>query len=152
MRKEIFLAIVAKLSAVVDEENQPIFKHFDLWNQQVEFIEQEDIFGMPAVFVEFGTINWRNLSGGSQEATCNVTLHVLTEWASSAASGAPFQSDALALFDLLDRINKELNGLQEGPTNRYFSSMRRVQSDTNHNHDNICESLETFTVRIFEQI
>lgn len=152
MRKEIFLAIVAKLSQALDDQEQPIFKHFDLWNQQIEFIEQEAMFDMPAVFVEFGKITWRNLSGGSQEASCNVILHVITPWSSSAASGSPFQSDALALFDLLDLINKELNGLQGGPTNRYFCSMRRVESDTNHNHEDICESLETFSVRIFEQI
>lgn len=151
MRKEIFLAIVAKLSAALDDQDQPIFKHFDLWNQQIEFIEQEAMFDMPAVFIEFDKIVWRKLGGG-QEASPNIILHVITKWNTSAASGSPFQSDALALFDLLGRLNKELADLGSGTKEHYFSGMKRVESDTNHNHEEVCESLETFNVRIYEEI
>ena len=48
MRKELFNAIKAKLAADVPE-----VKHVDLWNHNVEFIEQEEGWERPAVFVEF---------------------------------------------------------------------------------------------------
>lgn len=45
-------------------------RHIGLWNRQVEFIEQEEHFPMPAVFVEFG-----KMSGGtSREAYKTLTL------------------------------------------------------------------------------
>ena len=53
MRKELFNALKTKLTNDVPE-----VKHIDLWNHNVEFIEQEDGWERPAVFVEFATIEW----------------------------------------------------------------------------------------------
>lgn len=49
MRKELFNAIKEKLAIDV-----PAVKHVALWNHNVEFIEQEEGWARPAVFVEFG--------------------------------------------------------------------------------------------------
>ena len=49
MRKELFNAIKEKLAIDV-----PAVKHVALWNHNVEFIEQEDGWERPAVFVESG--------------------------------------------------------------------------------------------------
>ena len=51
MRKELFNAIKAKLASDVPE-----VQHIDLWNHNVEFVEQEEGWARPAVFVEFGKI------------------------------------------------------------------------------------------------
>ena len=53
MRKELFNAIKAKLASDVPE-----VQHIDLWNHNVEFVEQEEGWARPAVFVEFGKIEW----------------------------------------------------------------------------------------------
>ena len=53
MRKELYAAIVAKL-----KQDVPEVGHIDLWNHNVEFIEQEEVWSRPAVFVEIGTISW----------------------------------------------------------------------------------------------
>ena len=57
MRKELYAAIKAAVGKV------PEVKHIDLWNHNVEFIEQEDSWARPAVFVEFGPIALAALRG-----------------------------------------------------------------------------------------
>ena len=39
-------------------------KHIDLWNHNVEFIEQEENWERPAVFVEFCPIRWNAIVDG----------------------------------------------------------------------------------------
>ena len=48
---------MAHLRQVLQEE-VPEVKHVDLWNHNVEFIEQETPWERPAVFVEFGEVVW----------------------------------------------------------------------------------------------
>ena len=56
-------------------------RHVDIWNHNVEFIEQEEPFPMPAVFVEFAPIEWRYLKpGDNMHATAQLALHVVTQW------------------------------------------------------------------------
>lgn len=75
MRKELFNAIKTKLANDVPE-----VKHIDLWNHNVEFIEQEDGWERPAVFVEFATIEWAPFQGGMQRGKGNVSIHIVTDW------------------------------------------------------------------------
>ena len=74
MRKELYTAIktaMEKIEAV---------KHVDLWNHNVEFIEQEDSWARPAVFVELGPIAWQPYVGGGYRGEGCVRLHVVTDW------------------------------------------------------------------------
>ena len=82
MIRYLYLALEEKLLAITDEQEnpQPIFKHCDLWNRQVEFLEQETPFQTPAVFVEFTNIEWRTLGQHVQEADLTVRLHIVTPW------------------------------------------------------------------------
>lgn len=52
MRTELYLKIRERLEAT------GVIKHIDLWNHNVEFLEQEEAWARPAVFVEFGVITW----------------------------------------------------------------------------------------------
>ena len=80
-------------------------RHIGLWNRQVEFIEQEEHFSMPAVFVEFGKMSWRHQQGGLQDTDFTVGLHVLTAALPEGYDGEEFH------LDLLDKINRCLHGL-----------------------------------------
>lgn len=51
-RKEMYNMICQRLKAI------EVIKHIDLWNNNVAFIEQEDGWERPAVFVEFMPVNW----------------------------------------------------------------------------------------------
>lgn len=116
-------------------------KHIDLWNHNVEFIEQEEQWERPAVFVEFCPILWNAIRNGVEyRAEPVVNLHVVTDWQGSSASGSAFMEESLAVFDLLEEIHRVLTCM-EGET---FAEFDLVESRTNHNHDEIIENIETY--------
>ena len=45
---------------------EPVVKHVDLWNRNVEFIEDEDAWPRPAVFIEFEAVKWTTVVPGVQ--------------------------------------------------------------------------------------
>ena len=44
-----------------------VIKHVDLWNQNVAFIDEDEAWARPAVFVEFGPIAWDLYKGHRTE-------------------------------------------------------------------------------------
>lgn len=129
MRKELFNAIKAKLTSDVPE-----VKHIDLWNNNVEFIEQEAGWERPAVFVEFGEIIWSPYQGGSERGKGLVHIHLVTDWAEGGHDAA---------FDLSRAVHLAIDGLQgEG-----FNGMAIATTHTNHNHEEILESIDSYAVR-----
>lgn len=144
MRKQLYLAVIQRLKTITHPDGEPVLKHFDLWNQNIAFIEQESIFAMPAVFIEFTPVSWKSLGGGVQTANIVFHLHIITATPGSAADGSTFQPDALQLFDLLDDVNRTLSGFR----GEHFRQLQRVSSQTNHNHEELIESIETFSVNV----
>ena len=129
MRKELYNAVKAKLTSCVPE-----LRHMDLWNHNVEFIEQEDGWARPAVFVEFGRIEWSPYQGGSYRGRGSVMIHLVTDWAEGGYATA---------FDLSRKVHAALEGLcGEG-----FNGMALSATDTNHNHEEILESIDSYAVR-----
>ena len=79
VRKEIYEMIRERLKGLEG------VKHVDLWNHNVEFVEQEESWARPAVFVEFAPIQWSALVDGLEyRAEPEVRLHVVTDWAGGA--------------------------------------------------------------------
>ena len=147
MRKEIYLAIIDKLKTIVDADGIPKLKHFDLWNMNVEYIDQETVWEMPAVFIEFAPIQWKEAGNGCQQANVTIALHIATPYEGGASDGSVLQSDALSYFELLDEIHKALYGLKGSG----FGALKRVSSQTNHNHEEIIESIETFSCIVIDK-
>lgn len=58
MRKFLYLSLMERLKQLTDETGEPVIKTFDLWNEQVSFLEQEEAFETPAVFIEFRPVKW----------------------------------------------------------------------------------------------
>lgn len=144
MRKEIYLAVIERLKQITDAFGAPIIEHFDLWNQNVEFIEQETSFPMPAVFVEFEPIAWVPLQKGVQQGALTIRLHIVTEQNCTSEDGGLYQDKALDFLDLLDQINNKLSGMKADN----YDTFTRVSSATNHNHEQILESIEIFQSNI----
>lgn len=156
MRKELYKKICERLSSLyVNQDGVPavvrnmdapdgwyrLIRHIDLWNHNVEFIEQEEHWERPAVFVEFSPIAWHSLvPGGSYRAEPLVHLHVVTDWQGSCSAGSELQASSLEVFDLLDTIHKALSCL-EGET---FMAFDLVESRTCHNHEDLLEMIETY--------
>lgn len=136
MRKEIYRGIIEALAEV------PEVRHIDLWNRQVEFLEEESPFEMPAVFVEFGQVDWQQLAGPGLcwDGRGTVILHIVTPWAGSAASASPDLEMNLAAWDIPEKIHGKLEGL----FGDHFCRMTLSQTHTNHDHEDVVENIEVY--------
>lgn len=76
MRKELYKAIADRLFLIASDgsmidpeaEEQPerLIKYVDLWNHNVEFLDEEQPWARPAVFVEFTPIVWDVIKPGRE--------------------------------------------------------------------------------------
>lgn len=120
--------------ADVDDDRYPqAIKHIDLWNHNVEFIEQESAWERPAVFIEFVPFKWTAIVPGIEyRSTPLINLHVVTDWMTDRDVDA---------FRLLDEIHNLLAGM----SGDNFMELDIDGSSTNHNHEDIVENIETYT-------
>ena len=115
----------------------------------MEFIEQEESWARPAVFVEFRPIKWNAIVNGVEyRAEPEVALHVVTDWTGSVNDGSPFKEESLEVFDMLEEIHAAL-ACMEGET---FKEFDLVESDTNHNHEDIVENIEVYQCVAFKSL
>ena len=140
MRKQLYLDIKERLKTVTNEDETKLFQHFDLWNQQVEFIEQETPFDCPAVFVEFGQMNWQTFGNRVQGCDLTVRLHIVTEWHAGTADYSPTEQQALEFLDIIDRMVYVLQNF----STEYMNGWMRKTSITNHNHERYVDNVEEY--------
>lgn len=152
MRTFIYKSLTERLKTWKGDDGKPVIRTVDLWNEQVEFIEQEEPFDTPAVFVEFRPVRWTTLGGLAQQADVDIRLHIVTRWKGSAKDGSVFQMDALRRFDLLDRIDNALFNLQGADGGTSFCMFRRTGSSTNHNHDELVEDIADYACKVNERL
>lgn len=138
MRKELYEKLCERLKTV----GGGAIKYIDLWNHNVEFIEQEENWERPAVFVEFQPIQWITIQPGVEyRSKPVVNLHVVTDWHGSSSADSELREKSLEVFDLLEEIHKTLAGM-EGET---FAEFDLQESITNHNHEELVESIESYS-------
>lgn len=142
MRKLLFNTIKAALLAIVDENEESVIKHIDRWNNQLQYVEQEQPFECPAVFIEFAPITWQPLQRGIREANVQITLHVVTD------SRVGCWSDTIKVFEFLDTIYTDLYGLHVTEGKRTIDTMRLLQSLTDSEFDELEDNRETYTCHV----
>lgn len=135
MRKQIFQAICARLT-----ERVPDIQFIDLWNNNVQTLNGGAVWPLPAVFVEFETIEWRQQNNGARRGDVAVRLHIVTRAIVTHGHDDPKMPDALGFLDLIDRINAAMQGLREDN----FSGFQLTTSATNHDHAELMESVERY--------
>lgn len=151
MRKELYKAIADRLFLIASDgsmidpeaEEQPerLIKYVDLWNHNVEFLDEEQPWARPAVFVEFTPIFWDVIKPGREyRSKPVVNLHIVTDWAGDASAGSELQDDALKVLDYSGIIHKALQGLE----GEHFNRFDLAETHTNHNHEEIVESIEVY--------
>ena len=146
MKIEMYEAVIKALSSIQE------VKHIDLWNRNVEFVEEDEAFPMPAVFVEFGDILWSQSSGSSSvrhyRGKGTVILHVVTEWHGSSSSANVERSEVLRHYDLCETIHPAIEGLSgEG-----FQDLQLQSSMTGHDHEEIQENIEVYAATFFRTV
>ena len=68
MITEVYNALTAAIRSIGIGQDprfpeEGIIKHIDLWNQNVMFIDEDEAWARPAVFIEFGEITWGAYKG-----------------------------------------------------------------------------------------
>lgn len=153
MRKELYRALKERLKLLCRNESgeyymasadmdadlrMPVIKHIDLWNRNVEFMDQEIPWERPAVFIEFSPVRWNTIVPGVEyRAEPQVIFHIVTDWAETTRDDEPSGIDML---DLPDYVHEAIAGLE----GRTFRDMSLAESHTNHNHDEIVENIEIY--------
>jgi hypothetical protein len=144
MRKQLYLDIKNQLKTIENEKGEQLFKHFDLWNRQVEFIELETPFEVPAIFVEFLPISWQTIGNRVQQCELTVRLHIVTEWYAGTADYSPTELQALEFLDILDRLVAKMQNFNT----TYMNGWMRTRSITNHNHERYVDNVEEYTCNL----
>lgn len=134
MRKQIFKAVAEAVAAV------PGVEFVDLWNNDGSHFAGGSVYPLPAVFVEFEAIDWKQQSMGARRGSLALRLHVLTRAVSTHGHKDPRIPEAFEVFDLLDRINAAMQGLR----GEHFSGFMLTTSATNHEHAEIWENVERY--------
>ncbi len=158
MREELYRKLKARLESLCvngageyyerpddadmdDELYLRAIKHIDLWNHNVEFLDQEVPWARPAVFIEFVPFKWEQIVPGVEyRAQPLINLHVVTDWTGTDTDAGHFR--------LLDKIHALVAGL----CGNTFMEFDIDSSATNHNHEDIVENIETYTCVAFRQL
>lgn len=144
MKKQLYLDIKNRLKTIKDANDEPLFKHFDLWNQQVEFIEQETPFQCPAIFVEFLTHHWKTLGNKVQETELFIRLHIVTEWFAQTADYSATEEQALDYLDIVDAVVAVMQNFSATGTNGFM----RTKTIPNHNHERFVDNIEEYVCNL----
>jgi hypothetical protein len=139
MRKEIYLALCERL--------RDLFSHIDLWNENIQFIEQEQAWECPACFIEFLPIQWQAMGKGLEEAEITVRFHIVTRCNAPTSDGSPYQLDAIEYFDLLDLFHARVQRF----AGDNFNGLMRIRSLTSHNHEELVESIEEYRCHVVDR-
>lgn len=102
----------------------------------MKVFELDMVLDRPAVFVQFGAIVWEPVVGcHDQRGSCQVRLHIVTDWSDDACGTSVFAYSKNIQCALMD-----LHG-------SYFHAFQLVETHTNHNHEEIVESIEVYKLR-----
>jgi len=145
MRKFIYQSIVQKLQEIQDENETPVIQHFDIWNNNLEYLESEQPFNTPAVFVEFMPIEWRHQGGGVRDAAVTVALHVVTRQNAPTSNELPYAEQSLQFFDILTSINRCLHRYSNKNYDFGHNALTATQSLTDHDCGELRHDIEVFT-------
>ena len=138
-RLKLYTDIVMAMRSEVPE-----IKTFDLWNRQVEFLQEDTAFECPALFIEFGAIQWAQ----KYKETCRgleglgeVRLHLVTDWHA--------HEDGVTAMQLSEKM---FQALLEMPGVADYQLGFPSHTLTNHDHEEVMESIEVIGARYWRDI
>jgi hypothetical protein len=146
MRKFIYLSIVERLKQIKNTDDEQVIKHFDIWNNNLEYIEDEQPFNTPAVFVEFQSINWRYQANKLYNTDLvAIRLHIVTQRNAPTAHENDCELQSLEFFDIIDSIRKSIIGYENKCLTGIHGPLFNVQSDTDNDAAELRNDVEIFT-------
>jgi len=146
MRALIYNTIKTALESIVGNNNVSIIKHVDLFNNQLTYIEEEQPFETPAVFIEFQPIEWGEQLHRVREAVVRVNLHIVTD------SRVGSWSDAVSRLALCDTVNAKIQGLGTVDlAGNVMNALTLTSSTTDHDFDELQDNIETYSCHITDR-
>lgn len=127
----------------VIETKVPEVQHVDLYNENVEYVDEECPWERPAVFIEFGDIEWRPFTGTklSQRGEGELRLHIVTDWAEGGFEAAYLLT------------NKVLEALVEsGADTEVYTVFCPHTTMTCRSHGELMENIEVMRVKYLRTI
>ena len=118
----------------------PEIKWIDLWNNQLNNLDQEDPIPFPAAFIEFTPIAWTRMIG-CKKAELIIRIHLVQESYASSYKGSATQSQALEILDnsdILDTLLEDYSGQNCTP-------MIGSNMEIDVNHDMLIDTILDFT-------
>lgn len=125
------------------ELKMPGMAHYDLWNNQLANLDQENPFATPAVFVEFAPITWTRLMGAKRGA-CTIRLHLVQETYCSTAKGSFNQTEGLQLLTRAE----EFEDLIEDFAGSNFTALVCGNTEVDNDHDMLTDTVSEFTTTV----
>lgn len=131
MRRNGILEDIHRVIRAAGEMTLGVNCPVEVWNANIDFLEEETPFELPAVFVEFGEVQYEPVKGGDY-GTCEVILHVAID---SSEHGLSY------CLELCDDI--------VGLLSRCDWYRGRLRSLTNHNHGEIIDCVEVVKAVVY---
>ena len=127
----------------VIETKVPEVQHVDLYNENVEYVDEECPWERPAVFIEFGDIEWRPFTGTklSQRGEGEVRLHIVTDWAEGGFEAA---------YLLTNKVLEALVG--SGADTEVYTVFCPYMTMTCRSHGELMENIEIMRVKYLRTI
>ncbi len=127
--KDLYLALVERLKTQVSE-----LVTIDLFNNQFQNMMENQVIFFPCVLIEFEQIDFKNRTENIQEADVRLKFHLAQNIIGlDTYEGSENITNALAIFDLKDKVNQALMTFTEANT----SDFRRVRERLDAQYTNV---------------
>lgn len=158
MRKNLFIALVERLQLIQKHSNGNYFiaqqpdaanaaiQHFDLWDLNLDYLDEEQPFGVPACFIEFLPISWRLQGQRLRDATITFKLHIITRRNAPTRNTSAYWQHSISYLDLLDAINLCLHGYKQ----QNIGAITATSSEMTTGNDDLMHSIETFSTFVVD--
>lgn len=144
--KDVFQSLVTRLQNEVTE-----IAHFDLYNSQLENLDEEKVIDYPAVFFEIEVAEFENIAKGSQQATDSLIRVYVVDWKyEDSYAGSNNQTGFLNYFDLLDKVHAALHNWND--PNGAFSTLRRQSLTPDNNHGGLISYIMDYNTTLYDDV
>ncbi|NPV35092.1 MAG: hypothetical protein HPY80_00330 [Bacteroidales bacterium] len=145
MIEQLYIALADHILSLADADNNKLIKHVDLWNRQIEFIQIEDPFPLPAVFIEFKPIKWHQ-AADNLDTPLSVLLHIACKSKHPTYFDNPYLNTATYRFQLLNTLRSHLSNFVVNNTNWNAGNPQLVNIIIDHDHTDISDDILDYII------
>lgn len=137
---------ISEQLAALTSNNKKVVQHIDLWNEQVQYMAAEKPMRMPAVFLEFNPVAWKQHPDGLQRGTMEVRVHIVVGTLARSYDGSHNKAEAMQALGVADTIHNAMHKLEAD----FMSRPVRVSSLTDHNHAQVQHFIEVYQMNVVD--